>query len=192
MKYFHYLLFASGLFVLASCSSDDDNGVSPTLPLEEMLVGTWEQVESFSETETDVPDQSFGIATSTGRDFAGSITFSSNPNTWVSNMSATYDIVSTITVFGMTHTTETTYLFEQDNETGTWSINEDGQVEGLELTEHENVDQIPMDLDQVYDVEFLSNDRIVFSADFNWTQVDPDTGVELFITGSARSVLQRQ
>jgi hypothetical protein len=188
MKPVHFVLFIALMFIIGSCSSDDDG---PLLSLEEVLPGTWVFVEAVSEFDTDL----FGITTSTtimeGTDFVGQNTFSEDPNVWESNIGMTLNFTVFVNVTGETETQEFSEILEQLERSGTWMINEEGQLEGYDYvsTTGEEVDYEPTGN---MNLEVVNNNRIVITDEFEHMETDPATGLQTSLIGYSRSVMERK
>lgn len=176
------------MFLIASCSSDDDG--STALP-EDVIPGTWEVIESESVFDVAVPGLATTKTISEGRDFEGEITFTEDPNVWVSNIGGTYDLTIMVTVGGQTDTEEDTEVIPQEEQTGNWSINSDGQLEGFlfEIPTDEDVDV--EDLSR-FDVQVVNDNRIILTSSIDTTINDMSTGFTFNIAGSSQAVLNRK
>lgn len=186
MKPLHFFICVLVLIFAYSCSSDDDTG--PRSEEEGVLIGTWVRTEAFAETKTESVG-STSISTSTGRDFEGSITFNSNPNTWIADWSAYFDIATQTTFGDITFPSDTIAFFDEQSNSGSWSINQNGQLVGLEVPVGE---QYEGSLDQAYDIEIVNENRIILSLEYEIIIIDEDLDIEIINTGFGRSVLERK
>ena len=184
-----YRVFLMALMlIVASCSSDDDG---PRIPPEEVIPGTWEVVESDSEFDAVLPGLLIITTISEGTEFEGEVIFSEDPNVWVSNHGGIFDVTIVVNFGGETETEEDTEVMEPEERTGTWMINEDGQLEGFYF---ETPAEVEFDLEDFYryDVEVVTNDRIILTNEAELTETDPSTGLDFNITGTSRIVMERK
>jgi len=186
MKLLYLFPLAALLFLFSACSSDDDG---PTLPLEEVLPGTWEAVEAEIEFESEILGLATTITVGEGRDFEGEVTFTEDPNEWESNLGSTFDM-TIVTTFGNETDTETfVEVFEQEEVSGTWEINEDGQLEGFiqEVPTDEDIDVADFD---AFDVQVVNNNRIILTNEIN--ESFSEAGFNFTVVGSSRAVYERK
>ncbi|GEM_PF-3998037 len=126
------------------------------------------------------------------RDFEGTVTFNSDPNTWETDWSAYFDIVNVFSVDGFPDFEETSEDYSEFSGSGTWSINSDGQLVGVEMELDEDLSQYEGQIDQVYDIEVVNNDRIILTMDYDFTTQDPNSGLSIAVTGTAQTVIERK
>lgn len=155
------------IFAVVGCSDDDDAG--PTLTIEEVLPGSWELVSITTVTESVISGEVSGTSNfiAEGRDFMGSVTFTEDPNTYTSDWGYTYDMEFVVRLDSFPEqTANDVIVVPQEIMMGEWTINDDGQLVGLEIDDGVDSDETAPALD----VEVVNDSRVNFMGNFNYLE----------------------
>jgi len=80
------------------------------------------------------------------RDFEGTITFNSDPNSWETHWCGYFDVVSVFSIGGIPDFEKTSENYSEFSDSGTWSINSDGQLVGVEMELDEDLSNTKVNL----------------------------------------------
>jgi len=65
-------------------------------------------------------------------------------------------------------------------------------LEGLEFFLTEDAGSASSVIDPIFNMEVVNNNRVIFTMDFSFTEVNPDSEIQVLTSGYSRVVLQRQ
>ncbi len=163
------LVFAASA-VLFSCSKDDDKDTqnpNTNLTPASVLPGEWKMIGTKQQGSSSFTGGSMSWVT-TGSNFKGTATFSTGPNTVVSNFGYDFKMEMSYEIMGQTTTQTVEQTIPQTPANNTWSINSAGQLTGFSTDPSANMSTM--------DITIISATEIVLTGVAQITQSVPGIG----------------